>query len=44
MNMTPFCTGLEIETDIVGNVTNIFFLANRNSGVVATLATTFPYD
>ena len=35
MNMTPFRTGLEIETDIVGNVTNIFFLANRNSGLVA---------
>ena len=44
MNMTPFRTGLEIETDIVGNMTNIFFLANRNSGLVATLATTFPYD
>ena len=42
--MTPFHTGLEIETDTVANVTNIFFLVNRNSGLFATLATTFPYD
>ena len=44
MTMTPFSTGLEIVTDTVANATNIFFLANRNSGLVATLATTFPYD
>ena len=44
MIMTPFRTGLEIETDTVANVTNIFFLVNRNPGLVATLATIFPYD
>ena len=44
MIMTPLPTGLEVETDTVANATNISFLANRNSGLVATLATTFSYD
>ena len=44
MIMTPFSTGLDIETDTVANATNIFSLATRNSGLVTTLATTFPYD
>ena len=38
-------TGLEIVTDRVANVTNIFSLATKNSGLVATLATRFlSYD
>ena len=44
MIMTTLSTGLKIETDTVANVTNIFFVVNRNSGLVTTLATTFPYD
>lgn len=31
-------------TDMVANVTNILSLANKNSGLVMTLATRFPYD
>ena len=31
-------------TDKVTNVTNIFSLASKNSGLVATLRTRFPYD
>ena len=34
-------TGLEIATDTVANVTNIFSLATENSGLVATLAPGF---
>ena len=39
-------TGLEIATDMVANATNtnIFSLVTKNSGLVATLATTFLYD
>ena len=38
--------GLEIATDTVANATNtnIFSLVTKNSGLVATLATTFLYD
>ena len=39
-----FCPGLEIATDAVTNATNIFSLATKNSGLVATLATRFLYD
>ena len=35
--------GLEIATDTVANATNSFSLATENSGLVATLATTFLY-
>ena len=38
------CAGLEIATDMVANATNIFSLVIKNSGLVATLATRFPYD
>ena len=31
-------------TDMVANVTNILPLATKNSGLVTTLATRFPYD
>ena len=34
-------SGLEIATDTVANVTNIFSLAPKNSGLVAELATRF---
>ena len=37
-------TGLKIATDKVANVTNIFSLVTKNSGVVATLVTRFLYD
>ena len=37
-------TGLEIATDMVVNVTNIFSLMTKNSGLVPTLATRFLYD
>ena len=39
-------TGLEIATDTVANATNtnIFSLVTKNSGLVATLATTLLYD
>jgi len=33
-----------IATDTVTNATNIFSLATKNSGLVATLATRFLYD
>ena len=33
--------GLKIATDTVTNVTNIFSLVTKNSGLVATLATRF---
>ena len=33
--------GLEIATDTVANVTNIFSLATKNSGLVAKVATRF---
>ena len=33
--------GLEIAADTVANVTNIFSLATKNSGLVATLATRY---
>ena len=36
--------GLEIEINTVTNVTNIFSLATKNSGLVANLATRFFYD
>ena len=36
--------GLEIATDMVANVTNIFSFVTKNSGLVATLATRFLYD
>ena len=39
-----FCPGLEIATDAVTNATNIFSLATKNSGLVATLATRFLHD
>ena len=38
------CTGLEIATDIVVNVTKISPLETKNSSSVATLATRFLYD
>ena len=38
-------SGLKIATDRVANVTNIFSLATKNSGLFATLATSFlSYD
>ena len=37
-------SGLEIATDTVANVTNIFSLATKNSGLVATLAIRFLYE
>ena len=37
-------SGLEIVTDVVANATNILFLATKNSGLVATVATGFLYD
>ena len=36
--------GLEIVTDMFANATNIFSLATKNSGLVATLLTRFLYD
>ena len=36
--------GLEIVTDMVANAANIFSLATKNSGLVATLASRFLYD
>ena len=33
--------GLEVATDTVANVTNIFSLVTKHSGLVATLATRF---
>ena len=39
-----FCPGLEIVTDTVANVTKIFSLVTKNSGLVATLATRFLSD
>ena len=36
--------GLESATDTVVNATNIFSLAIKNSGLVATLATRLLYD
>ena len=44
---TPWCfqpTGLQIATDTVGNATNIFFLATKNSSLVAKVVTRFLYD
>ena len=41
---TSSIAGLEIATDTVTNMTNIFFLATKNSGLVATLVTRFLYD
>ena len=38
------CTGLETATDMVANVTNIFSLVTKNSGLVAKVATRFLYD
>ena len=37
-------SGLEIATDTVANATKISFLAAKNCGLVATLATRFLYD
>ena len=34
-------TGLEITTDTVANVTNIFSVATKNSGLVAKVVTRF---
>ena len=39
-----YYAGLEIATDTVANATNIFSLATKNSGLVATLVTRFLYD
>ena len=36
--------GLKIATDVVANVTNIFSLATKNSGLVATLVTRLLYN
>ena len=36
--------GLEIATFMVANATNIFSMATKNSGLVATLKTRFLYD
>ena len=36
--------GLKIAGDMVANATNIFSLATKNSGLVATLATRFLDD
>ena len=36
--------GLKIATDTVTNATNIFSLVTKNSGLVPTLVTRFPYD
>ena len=36
--------GLEIAADMVANATNIFSMATKNSGLVATLETRFLYD
>ena len=36
--------GLKIATATVANATNIFSLATKTSGLVATLATRFLYD
>ena len=36
--------GLEIATDTVANVTNIFSLATKNSSLVAKVVTRFLYD
>ena len=36
-------SGLKIATDVVANATNILFLATKNSGLVATVATGFLY-
>ena len=36
--------GLEIVTDMVANAANIFSLATKSSGLVATLASRFLYD
>ena len=38
------CTGLETETDMVANATNLFSLVTKNSGLVAKVATRFLYD
>ena len=35
---------LKIATKMVANVTNIFFLVTKNSGLVGTLATRFLFD
>ena len=37
-------SGLEIATDTDANATNIFSLATKNSGLVATWVTRFLYD
>ena len=37
----PKVAGLEIATDTVANASKNFFLATKNSGLVATLATIF---
>ena len=42
--LSTWGTGLEIATDTVANVTNIFSSATKNSGLVATLATRFLND
>ena len=42
--LSTWGTGLKIATDTVINATNIFSLTNKNSGLVATLATRFLYD
>ena len=36
--------GLEIATFMVANATNIFSMATKHSGLVATLETRFLYD
>jgi len=37
-------SGLKIATDMVANATNIFSLATKNAGLVATLVTRILYD
>ena len=44
LQIGPCGQGSYILTDKVTNVTNIFSLASKNSGLVATLGTRFPYD
>ena len=44
LNTAKSNTGLEIATDTVANVTNIFSLATKNSSLVAKVATRFLYN
>ena len=44
LNSHDLYTGLKIATNMVANVTDIFSLATKNSGLEATLETRFLYD